>query len=60
MPSRINAVLARGEELGKLAKAVSDARDVFIWVGSPTLSHWRCVKAKRISYIHAEGYAAGG
>ena len=61
LPSRISAVLARGEELGKLAKAVSDARDV-LYLGrglSYPIALEGALKLKEISYIHAEGYAAG-
>ena len=61
LPSRISAVLARGEELNKLAKAVSDARDVLYLGRGPSypIALEGALKLKEISYIHAEGYAAG-
>ncbi|MEK9931344.1 MAG: glutamine--fructose-6-phosphate transaminase (isomerizing) [Rhodospirillaceae bacterium] len=61
LPSRINAVLSRVDEFGKLAKSVSDARDV-LYLGrgsSYPIALEGALKLKEISYIHAEGYAAG-
>lgn len=61
LPSRINAVLSRKGELSKLAKLVSGARDV-LYLGrgsSYPIALEGALKLKEISYIHAEGYAAG-
>ena len=61
LPSRINAVLSRVDEFGKIAKSVSEAHDV-LYLGrgsSYPIALEGALKLKEISYIHAEGYAAG-
>jgi len=61
LPSRINAVLSRADEFRKLSKLVSEARDVlYLGRGSAyPIALEGALKLKEISYIHAEGYAAG-
>jgi glucosamine--fructose-6-phosphate aminotransferase (isomerizing) len=61
VPSRAVEVLNHDEALKKLAKEVAKARDV-IYIGRGTsypLAMEGALKLKEISYIHAEGVAAG-
>ena len=61
LPSSINSVLSRADEIGKLAKLLSEARDV-LYLGRSSaypIALEGALKLKEISYIHAEGYAAG-
>lgn len=61
VPSRANEVLNHDEEIEKLAHEVVDARDV-LYLGRGTgypIALEGALKLKEISYIHAEGYAAG-
>ena len=61
VPSKLNAALALERELEPLAQEISKARDV-LYLGRGTdypLAMEGALKLKEISYIHAEGYAAG-
>jgi glucosamine--fructose-6-phosphate aminotransferase (isomerizing) len=61
LPRQINAVLKREEEFETLAHELSHARDV-LFLGRGIhypIALEGALKLKEISYIHAEGYAAG-
>ena len=61
VPSRSNDVLNHDEAIEKLAHEVMEARDV-LYLGRGTgfpIALEGALKLKEISYIHAEGYAAG-
>ncbi len=61
VPSRANDVLIHDERLAELAREVAEARDV-LYLGRGTgypIALEGALKLKEISYIHAEGYAAG-
>ena len=61
VPSRIAEVLADEEAIETLGKSLVDARDV-LYLGRGTaypLALEGALKLKELSYIHAEGYAAG-
>ncbi|RPF97920.1 MAG: glutamine--fructose-6-phosphate transaminase (isomerizing) [Rhodospirillaceae bacterium TMED63] len=61
VPSRANDVLNHDEAIKKLAHEVMDARDL-LYLGRGTgfpIALEGALKLKEISYIHAEGYAAG-
>ena len=61
VPSRANEELVRDEAVAALARKVADARDV-LYLGRGTsypVALEGALKLKEISYIHAEGYAAG-
>jgi len=61
VPSRANDVLNNDQALAELAKEVAAARDV-LYLGRGTgypIALEGALKLKEISYIHAEGYAAG-
>ena len=61
VPGRAAEVLKNDERISKLAHLVSDARDV-LYLGrgmSFPIAMEGALKLKEISYIHAEGYAAG-
>ncbi|WP_347091304.1 glutamine--fructose-6-phosphate transaminase (isomerizing) [Sphingomonas parapaucimobilis] len=60
-PAAINGALAYDEAIERMAGAVAGARDV-LYLGRGTdypLALEGALKLKEISYIHAEGYAAG-
>jgi glucosamine--fructose-6-phosphate aminotransferase (isomerizing) len=60
-PAAINAALAYDEAIQAMAGVVASARDV-LYLGRGTdypLALEGALKLKEISYIHAEGYAAG-
>ena len=60
-PAAINEALARDPEIEAMAGAIAGARDV-LYLGRGTdypLALEGALKLKEISYIHAEGYAAG-
>ncbi len=60
-PAALNAALAYDDAIAEVAKLVVDARDV-LYLGRGTdfpLALEGALKLKEISYIHAEGYAAG-
>ena len=60
-PASLNAALAYDEAIAEVAKLVVAARDV-LYLGRGTdfpLALEGALKLKEISYIHAEGYAAG-
>jgi glucosamine--fructose-6-phosphate aminotransferase (isomerizing) len=61
VPARAADVLAHDERLHELAQELSEARDV-LYLGRGAmypLALEGALKLKEISYIHAEGYAAG-
>ncbi len=61
VPSRVNDVLCRDGRIAALARRVAEARDV-LYLGRGTgfpIALEGALKLKEISYIHAEGYAAG-
>ncbi len=61
VPSRSNDVLVHDEAIAELAREVMEARDV-LYLGRGTgypIALEGALKLKEISYIHAEGYAAG-
>ncbi|PKU25060.1 glutamine--fructose-6-phosphate transaminase (isomerizing) [Telmatospirillum siberiense] len=61
VPARVAEVLAHDERLREIAEDIMDARDV-LYLGRGTsypIALEGALKLKEISYIHAEGYAAG-
>ncbi len=61
VPSRANEVLNHDQRIAEIARTVTDARDV-LYLGRGTgypIALEGALKLKEISYIHAEGYAAG-
>ena len=61
VPSRASEILNHDEKIQEIAEALVDARDV-LYLGRGTsypLALEGALKLKEISYIHAEGYAAG-
>ena len=61
LPAAIDVVLNTSDEIRKIAKKVRKARSVLFlgrYVNFPTALEG-ALKLKEISYIHAEGYAAG-
>ncbi len=61
VPSRVTEVLTHDETIRKIAHTVAEARDV-LYLGRGTgfpIALEGALKLKEISYIHAEGYAAG-
>jgi glucosamine--fructose-6-phosphate aminotransferase (isomerizing) len=61
VPSQAEAVLDRRDEIEALAQTISQARDV-LYLGRGNcfpIALEGALKLKEISYIHAEGYAAG-
>jgi glucosamine--fructose-6-phosphate aminotransferase (isomerizing) len=61
VPSRASDVLNHDERIETIAQVVAEARDV-LYLGRGTaypLALEGALKLKEISYIHAEGYAAG-
>ena len=61
LPSRVNDVLVRDRRIAELAREIAEARDV-LYLGRGTgypIALEGALKLKEISYIHAEGYAAG-
>ncbi|RWR14847.1 glutamine--fructose-6-phosphate transaminase (isomerizing) [Paenirhodobacter populi] len=61
LPGLMNAALSLAPQIGKLAEQLSQAQDIlFLGRGSMyPLALEGALKLKEISYIHAEGYAAG-
>ena len=61
LPSKVAEVLAKSDSIKDIAKKVSEARDVlFLGRGvNYPIAMEGALKLKEISYIHAEGYAAG-
>ncbi len=60
-PSRVAEVLTQAEAIEKVAREIAEARDV-LYLGRGTsypIALEGALKLKEISYIHAEGYAAG-
>ncbi|TPG12086.1 glutamine--fructose-6-phosphate transaminase (isomerizing) [Sphingomonas oligophenolica] len=60
-PASLNAALAYDESIAAMAHTIAGARDV-LYLGRGTdypLALEGALKLKEISYIHAEGYAAG-
>jgi glutamine---fructose-6-phosphate transaminase (isomerizing) len=61
VPARASEVLNHAERIVEIATAIAEARDV-LYLGRGTcypLALEGALKLKEISYIHAEGYAAG-
>ncbi len=61
LPGKMEEVLSRSEEISSLARRYMHARD-FLYLGRGVLypiALEGALKLKEISYIHAEGYAAG-
>ena len=61
VPSRANEVLNHDQRIAEIARTVAEARDV-LYLGRGTgypIALEGALKLKEISYIHAEGYAAG-
>jgi glucosamine--fructose-6-phosphate aminotransferase (isomerizing) len=61
IPSRAAEVLNHDQRLRKIAQTIAEARDV-LYLGRGTafpLALEGALKLKEISYVHAEGYAAG-
>jgi glucosamine--fructose-6-phosphate aminotransferase (isomerizing) len=61
IPEKVSGVLAADEHIRAAAKIVAPARDV-LYLGRGTaypIAMEGALKLKEISYIHAEGYAAG-
>ena len=60
-PAAINAALAHDAEIEAMAHSIAQARDVLYLGRGPdyALALEGALKLKEISYIHAEGYAAG-
>ncbi|HEY7765657.1 MAG TPA: glutamine--fructose-6-phosphate transaminase (isomerizing) [Aestuariivirgaceae bacterium] len=61
LPRHMNEVLKREKEIGEVARKIADARDV-LYLGRGInfpIALEGALKLKEISYIHAEGYAAG-
>jgi glucosamine--fructose-6-phosphate aminotransferase (isomerizing) len=61
VPAKVTEVLKHDERIQELAKDIMDARDV-LYLGRGTsfpIAMEGALKLKEISYIHAEGYAAG-
>ncbi len=61
VPSRVTEVLNRSDEIKAIAVEVAKARDVLFLGRGPSyaIALEGALKLKEISYIHAEGYAAG-
>ncbi|MEJ1996383.1 MAG: glutamine--fructose-6-phosphate transaminase (isomerizing) [Limibacillus sp.] len=61
LPTRVTEVLAKDEEMHELAQEIMEARDVLYLARGNLypLALEGALKLKEISYIHAEGYAAG-
>jgi glucosamine--fructose-6-phosphate aminotransferase (isomerizing) len=60
-PAAMNAALGHDEEIAAMAPLIAEARDV-LYLGRGAdypLAMEGALKLKEISYIHAEGYAAG-
>ena len=61
IPARVNDVLSHDQKISDLAREVAVAKDV-LYLGRGTgfpIALEGALKLKEISYIHAEGYAAG-
>jgi glutamine---fructose-6-phosphate transaminase (isomerizing) len=61
VPEKVSGVLATDDQIRAAAKIVAQARDV-LYLGRGTsypIAMEGALKLKEISYIHAEGYAAG-
>lgn len=61
LPARFAELLNHSDEIKKMAKEISEARDV-LYLGRGTafpIALEGALKLKEISYIHAEGYASG-
>jgi glucosamine--fructose-6-phosphate aminotransferase (isomerizing) len=61
VPGRANEVLTHDQRIAEIARSVAEARDV-LYLGRGTgypIALEGALKLKEISYIHAEGYAAG-
>ena len=61
LPSAVSAALAAEQDIERIAKRLSKAKDVLYLGRGPLfpIAMEGALKLKEISYIHAEGYAAG-
>ena len=61
LPSAVSAALAAEQDIERIAKRLSKAKDVLYLGRGPLfpIALEGALKLKEISYIHAEGYAAG-
>ncbi len=61
VPAALNAALAHDEAIAEIAPLIAKARDVLYLGRGPdfAMAMEGALKLKEISYIHAEGYAAG-
>ncbi len=61
VPARVAEVLRHDDELRRIAEDVAQARDVLYLGRGPNfpIAMEGALKLKEVSYIHAEGYAAG-
>jgi glucosamine--fructose-6-phosphate aminotransferase (isomerizing) len=61
LPSAVSAALASESDIERIAKRLSKAKDVLYLGRGPLypIALEGALKLKEISYIHAEGYAAG-
>jgi glutamine---fructose-6-phosphate transaminase (isomerizing) len=61
LPSAVSAALSAEEDIERIAKRLSKAKDVLYLGRGPLfpIALEGALKLKEISYIHAEGYAAG-
>lgn len=61
LPKFIDQILERREDVQRIAETYKDAKD-FLFLGrkySMPIAYEGALKLKEVSYIHAEGYAAG-
>jgi glucosamine--fructose-6-phosphate aminotransferase (isomerizing) len=61
VPSRVTEAISHAQHIAQLAPVIAEARDV-LYLGRGTaypMALEGALKLKEISYIHAEGYAAG-
>ncbi|HYN00163.1 MAG TPA: glutamine--fructose-6-phosphate transaminase (isomerizing), partial [Aestuariivirgaceae bacterium] len=61
LPRHMNDILKQEKQIGEVARRIADARDV-LYLGRGInfpIALEGALKLKEISYIHAEGYAAG-
>ena len=61
LPSRMSEVLHKEAQIREIARSLHEARDILYFGRGPSypIALEGALKLKEISYIHAEGYAAG-
>ena len=61
LPGQVTATLQNADQIDKVAKSLSTAKNAFFLGRGPfvPIAFEGALKLKEISYIHAEGYAAG-